>query len=430
MSSTKPSKPLFALVDCNNFYVSCERVFNPRIWNKPVVILSNNDGCVIARSNESKSLGIPMGAPAFQYAEIFKKHRVIVYSSNYALYGEMSQRVMQTLSQFAMDMEIYSIDEAFLHLNQENESELDPYIRHIKQTVYQWTGIPVSIGVASTKTLAKIANRHAKKNFPKEGVYIFNDPNLQQEVLSNLPVEEVWGIGGQISATLKRKGIYTASELASADDVWLKKHLSVVVLRTAWELRGISCLSLQEAAPPKKSIVSSRSFGVEITEESDLAEALSTYAATAAEKLRNECGVASFLEVFLMTNRFKEGPSYANSIQITLPQPTDYTPLLIHYAKCGLNKIYKSGYSYKKIGIQLGGIQSNRTIQQDLFAGKNYSIEKQTKVMKLIDQTNAIYGKDTLKFAAQGIDQPWKMQRNKCTDHYTTSWDGLLKIKI
>lgn len=417
MSSTNQYK--FALVDCNNFYVSCERVFNPRLRNRPVVVLSNNDGCVVARSNEAKALGIPMGAAAFQYADQFKRHRFIVYSSNYALYAEMSHRVMETLSQFSPDMEVYSIDEAFLLLDASTD------IRKIRQKVYQWTGIPVSIGVASTKTLAKVANKYAKKYLPNEGVFILDDPT---EILKNFPVEDVWGIGRQITAFLHRHDIHTAWELACADDDWIRKNLSVVALRTVWELRGISCLSLQEAPPPKKSIVCSRSFGIEVTTEKDIAEALATYTARAAEKLRDQESAASFLEVFLHTNRFKEGGYYANATQIILSEPTDFTPKLVGLAKKGLNKIYREGLSYKKVGILLGGIVSIRSVQRDLFA-KNQA-EKQQRLMDVLDATNAKYGADTLKLAAQGIAQGWKSNRKNTTPHFTTCWEDLLTIKI
>lgn len=427
MSSTKPNSPLFALVDCNNFYVSCERVFNPKLRNKPVVILSNNDGCVVARSNEAKALGIPMGAPAFQYADCFRNYGVTVYSSNYALYGEMSQRVMRILSQFTPDMEVYSIDEAFLSVD---EGSLDPWANEVRQTVHQSTGIPISVGIAPTKTLAKIANRHAKKHCPQSGYFIFNDKDLQKEVLSCLPVEEIWGIGSRLGTRLRSHQIYTAWDLANADDGWIRKNLSVVVLRTAWELRGISCLSLEEAASPKKSIVSSRSFGIEVRDEKNLAEAVANYTATAAEKLRHQDSYASFIEVFITTNRHKEGPAYANAMQMILPQPTDYTPLLIHYAKQGLSKIYREGYSYKKAGIMLGGIVSNEALQLDLFAEKDFPLEKHRKLMELVDATNNKYGRDTLKFAAQGIVKPWQMKRSNCTPHFTTSWDDLLRIKI
>jgi DNA polymerase V len=429
MSSTKQDKPpvLFALADCNNFYASCERVFNPRLRGKAIVILSNNDGCVIARSNEAKALGIPMGAPFFKYADLFKRHRVAVFSSNYTLYGQMSQRVMRTLAQFAPELEIYSIDEAFFSVL--DIPSLSSYAAQIKQVVYQWTGIPISIGIAATKTLAKAANRYAKKYLPEKGCFIINDAPIREKILSDMPVEDVWGIGRQLKERLARKGIRTAWEFACMDDEWVKKNLSVVSLRTVWELRGISCLSLEEDASPKKSIVCSRSFGSEVYTKEDLAEALSNYTASAAERLRDQNSLASFLEVFVHTSRFKE-EYYSNAAHITLPVPTAFTPQLIQFAKSGLDKIYKKGCAYKKIGVMLGGIVSNEAVQQDLFVEKNVPDPKHRILMELMDQANARYGKDTLKMAAQGILQPWKARRHKCTSKFTTSWDHLLKIDI
>lgn len=428
MSSTKHDRLLFALVDCNNFYASCERVFNPSLKGKPIVVLSNNDGCVIARSNEAKALDIPMGAPYFKYADLFKNNRVVVLSSNYTLYGQMSHRVMQTLEQFSPDLEIYSIDEAFLRLV--DETSINSYARQIKQTVYQWTGIPVSIGIAPTKTLAKVANRYAKKNLPHEGFFILDDDNLREKILGNLPVQDVWGIGHQISALLYRNGIRTAWELTCMDDNWIKKNLSVVGLRTVWELRGISCLSLEEAAPPKKTIICSRSFGAAVYQEADLAEALSTYVASAAERLRDQESLVSFLEVFLNTSRFKDEEYYGNSVHVTFPVPTDYTPFLIRYAKYGLNRIYRSGFAYKKVGVMLGGIVSNKAIQQDFFVENQVSDQRHRILMQIMDRANSKYGKDIIKLAAQGIKQPWKMKRRKCSDHFTTAWDDILKINI
>ncbi len=378
---------------------------------------------MIARSNEAKALDIPMGAPYFQYKDIFKKQNVNVLSSNYTLYGQMSHRVMQTLEQFSPEIEVYSIDEAFMVI------ETVANLSQMKQTVYQWTGIPVSIGVASTKTLAKVANRYAKKKVPYEGYFILNDA-IQEKILKDFPVEDVWGIGRQITTLLHRNGIRTAWELASADDHWIKKNLTVVGLRTVWELRGISCLSLEEAVPPKKSIICSRSFGKEVYHEADLAEALSTYVASAAERLRNQESITSYLDVFLNTCRFKEEGYYSQSVHMTMPIPTDYTPCLIQYAKQGLSRIFKKGFAYKKIGVMLGGIVSNKAVQQDFFAQTKVMDQRQKTLMQLIDATNAKYGKDALKFAAQGIDQTWKMKRSKCSSHFTTSWDALLQIKI
>lgn len=429
MSFTKPVKPLFCLIDCNNFYVSCERVFNPKLWKQPVVVLSNNDGCVIARSNEAKKLDIPMGAPFFKYKDLLERNRVAVFSSNYTLYGQMSQRVMQTLTYFTPDLEIYSIDEAFLQLS--NQDSLIEKAHEIKKTVYQWTGIPVSVGIAPTKTLAKAANRYAKKNPSSEGIFILNDEETRETILKGLDVQDVWGIGHRISALLYKNGIRSAWDLVCTDDLWIKKNLSVVGLRTVWELRGISCLSLEQAVPPKKSIVCSRSFGREVYAEHELSEALSSYVASAAERLRSQQSLTSFLEVFLNTNRFKENNYYHQSMHIALPVPTDYTPHLIHYAKEGLKKIYRQGLGYKKVGVMFGGIVSNQAIQQNLFVRRDdNSLKKHQILMQLMDDANAKYGKDTLKLAAQGVHPTWKMQRNKCTSHFTTSWEGLLKIDI
>lgn len=426
MSSTKPNKSLFALLDCNNFYVSCERVFNPRLTGKPVVVLSNNDGCVIARSNEAKALGVPMGAPAFQCRDLFNRHNIISCSSNYALYGDMSHRVMQTLTQFTPDLQIYSIDEAFLLMNGPTPADA----LKIRQTVLQWTGIPVSIGIASTKTLAKVANRHAKKKLPQQGVFILEEEKLIKEVLSDLPVEDVWGIGRQLTVKLRKHGIYTAWELAQAEETWIKKNFSVVVLRTVLELRGISCLSLSEAVPAKKSIICSRSFGRAVTELDELSEALASYTARAAEKLREQGSVASFIEVFLESKRSGEEWVYAPAVQMILAEPTDYTPLLIQKAKEGLSRIFRSGLAYKKNGVMLGGILPHRFFQPNLFAMHKTPVEKQRKLMELLDRTNARYGSGTLKFAAEGLLQPWKMKRDNSSPHFTTCWEDLLCVRI
>ncbi|WP_075884015.1 Y-family DNA polymerase [Candidatus Protochlamydia sp. W-9] len=428
MSSTSCDKSLFALVDCNNFYASCERVFQPHLVGKPVIILSNNDGCVIARSNEAKALGIPMGAPLFQYADLIKRNAVHMFSSNYTLYGEMSQRVMKTLAQWTPDLEIYSIDEAFLRLV--DDPSLLSCAQQIKHTVYQWTGIPVSIGIAPTKTLAKVVNRYVKKKQITEGFFILNKEAMREKILKDFEVKDIWGIGHQISALLHRNNIRTGRELINKNDDWIQKNLSVVGLRTVWELRGISCLPLEEATPARKSIVCSKSFGADVYAEVELVEALSTYVASAAERLRNQKSLTSCLEVFLHTSRFKEGQSYHPSIHVTLPVPSDYTPQLTHYAKEGLHKIYKEGFAYKKVGVMLGGIVSNQGKQLDLFAEPKSNLPKQRILMQLMDKMNAKLGKGALKFPAQGIQQTWKMKRSLCTPHYTTSWKDLLQIKI
>jgi DNA polymerase V len=413
---------MYFLIDCNSFYVSCERVFNPKLLGKPVVVLSNNDGCVVARSKEAKALGIPMGAPAFKYASVFKEKKVRVFSSNYALYADMSERVMEILSRFSPEMEVYSIDEAFLVINALN---LQEEAALIKNTVLKWTGIPVSIGIGKTKTLAKVANDIAKKG--SEGIYEFSTEESVDKALKDLPTSEIWGIGGRISASLASFGINTALEFKNAPDVFLKKNFSVTVLRTAWELRGIECLSLEEEASPKKSITCSRSFGKPVTKLEGLYEAVSTYTTRAAEKLRAQDSLCSFISVFLMTSPFIKTP-YGRTLTITLPEPSSYSPLLISYAKDALKKIYKEGYIYKKTGIILGGIVPKSSMQRDLFNMEN--MEKQSKAMEFLDQINGRFGKNVIRFAAEGIGQPWKMQRSKCSCRRTTKWNEVLTIQL
>lgn len=427
MSSTKQNKSLFALVDCNNFYASCERVFRPKLKHRPVVVLSNNDGCVIARSKEAKILGIPMGAPAFQYAQLFRLHRVEVCSSNYTLYGDMSSRVMQTLSQFSPDLQVYSIDEAFLMLESDHAEATSHAMR---KTVLQWTGIPVSVGIAPTKTLAKVANHCAKKDPKHNGVFLMTDPILQEEILQKLPVGEVWGIGRQITETLSRNGIRTAWELRNSDDNWIKKRLSVTGLRTVWELRGISCLQLEEVDLPKKSIICSRSFGRPVSELHELEEAVAAYMARAAEKARLQDSVAGFIQVFLMTSKHQPGSFYGNRAQVVLPQSTSYTPELIHYAKQALKSLFVPGLAYKKTGVLLGGLEPASAFQPDLFCAQGGALEKQRAVMELMDKTNKNFGRKVLRMAAEGTTQDWKARSGSCSPHFTTRWDELLTLQL
>jgi DNA polymerase V len=413
----------YFLIDCNQFYVSCEQLFNPKLLGKAVVVLSNNDGCVVARSKQAKALGIPMGAPAFQYSDLFKEKGVHVFSSNYALYGDISERVMQTLRHFSPQLEEYSIDEAFLFIE---TSDLFAVSSTMKNTVKQWTGIPVSIGVGKTKTLAKVANDLAK-NKP-QGIFSFSTEEEVNDALKDLPVEEIWGIGSRLGKTLDSYGICTALELINAPDEFIKKHFSVTLLRTVWELRGIECLSLEETAPAKQSITCSRSFGKPILSLDELSEALSSYTVRAAEKLRCQDSVCSFLSVFLLTSAFGAAP-YAKTLTISLPEPSSYSPLLISYAKAALKKIYKEGLFYKKTGIVLGGILPKDSFQRDLFHS-NEAIEKQQKTMDILDQINSQLGKKAVRFAAEGTSQKWRMRRDKCTRRFTTKWNELLTIKI
>lgn len=419
MSSTKRSN--YFLVDCNQFFVSCEQLFNPTLRKKPVVVLSNNDGIVVARSQEAKALGIPMGAASFQYADLFKAQKVHVLSSNYALYGDMSQRVMHVLSQFSPHMQEYSIDEAFLRIKDMNPMAI---AKEIKSTVLKWTGIPVSIGIGSTKTLSKVANDIAKK---KEGIFMFSDPAHTDATLENLNVEEIWGIGKQLSAALKESGIRNARALKDAPDDWIKKRFSIALLRTAYELKGLSCLSFNELPVPRKSITHSRSFGKAVTKLKEIEEALASYTASAAEKLREEALLPSFLTIFLMTSALRKH-AYSNSCTISLEEPTAFTPKLIDTAKKALGKIFKPSYIYKKVGIIMGDFIPHTNDQPDFFYSDEKQTSKQKRAMQAIDLINRRFGDASVRFAAEGIHQHWKMKRGHVSPLFTTSWDELLKI--
>ncbi len=420
---------IFALVDCNSFYVSCERVFNPRLKGVPVVVLSNNDGCAIARSNEAKAIGIEMGAPLFKWEPLIKKHNIQVFSSNYTLYSDMSDRVMSALSEFTPYLEVYSIDEAFLSLSHIKSSDLSGYAQKIRATVKKRTKIPTSIGIAQTKALAKIANKVAKKNPDYQGIFDpMGSPNVD-EILDSVDVSDVWGIGWQYSALLKRHGIRTALDLKKASDKWIKKNLSVVGLRLVMELRGISCLALDEIAEPKKQIIRSRSFGHPVESLTELEEAVALYATRASEKLREQKSVASYIGVFVTTNIFnKNDAQYVNSIGCSLSEPTSYTPELIRYATEILRRIYKEGYRYKKAGVILNGIVPENEIQLNLLA-KRRPLEKDRAIMKAVDGINNKWGRDSIKYAATGIEQGWSMRRYRLSKRYTTSWQEIPIVK-
>jgi DNA polymerase V len=418
MSSTKPDKDLwFALADCNNFYVSCERVFNPKLIGIPVVVLSNNDGCVIARSKEAKAAGIPMGAPYFEQEALLTKCGGVACSSNYALYGDLSQRVMTTLSEFTPDLQVYSIDEAFLKM------ELDTAIEQSKkarQQVLKYVGIPISVGIGSTKTLAKVAN-HLSKSCGD--VFLLDDP---EPYLKELPVHEVWGVGRQLSLKLVQHGIKNAWQLRNADDDWVRKQMTVVGLRTVWELRGISCLPWEEIPPTKKSITNSKSFGKQVTCFNELEEAISAYTVRTAEKLRAQGLVAGGLTVIIESHRDYVLGNYYNSASLTLPESTNYSPELIEHAKLLLKKLFIKGWRYKKVGVMLTDLSPLSCYQQDLFGSKQTA--KRQKLMALIDETNQRRGKKILRFAAEGITQSWKMKQLQRSPRYTTRWEELLNI--
>ncbi len=415
--------PIFALVDCNNFYASCERVFNPRLAGKPIVVLSNNDGCVVARSNEAKALGIGMGVPEFQVRPLLRSHRVHVFSSNYTLYGDMSQRVMETLEQFCPDLEVYSIDEAFLGLLGFERHDLAEYGRQIRRTVKQWTGIPVSVGIAETKTLAKIANRIAKRTPDLEGVFDLLACSDRETVLGRVAVEDVWGIGRNHTRVLNQHGITTALQLREVDDQWIRKRMGIVGLRLVMELRGVSCLDLEQCPAPKQSLTCSRAFGTLISTLADMEEAVSVYTSRVAEKLRRERQAATVLTVCLTTNEFKEGPQYSNALTLKLPVVTDSTADLILCALHGIRAIYRDGYRYKKAGVMLTGLVPISQTQADLFDSQDR--KKTKRLMTALDAVNDRWGAGTLQYASSGITKAWKTQFHRRSPAYTTDWDHL-----
>jgi DNA polymerase V len=412
----------FALVDCNNFYCSCERVFNPRLISVPVVVLSNNDGCVVARSEEAKKLGIKMGAPAFKNEAMFKRNGVQVLSSNYALYGDMSARVMSTLRTMAEHIEVYSIDEAFLSLE---DSQGESFARELRARVRQWTGIPVSVGIGATKTLAKLANRWAKKNPHLNGVFDLTavEPD---EILARIECEDIWGIGRRTAAKLARVGIRTALDLRRADIPWIRDELGVVGERIARELNGISCVELEELPVSKKAIASARSFGHQVESIEKIQQALSTYIARVAEKLRAGKLLASRMEVFVETNPFKpESPQYHASAQATFMPPTDQTPELISSGISLLRRIYRPGFQYKKTGVMLTDLIPGDRVQMSLFEEGD---GQQSHLQSVVDQLNRKLGQNTIRYASMGMEQTWKMRQLRKSHCYTTHWDELLVV--
>lgn len=419
---------MFALVDCNNFYASCERVFNPALNSKPVVVLSNNDGCVIARSSEAKALGIKMGVPAFQIAEFLQKNGVAVHSSNYALYGDLSHRVMCTLGQFTPELEIYSIDEAFLNLGGLSVDWVE-YAQRIRKTVLKNIGIPVSVGIGPTKTLAKTANHYAKKIPENQGIYVLDSAAKINDALKLFDVDEIWGIGRQYSKLLKSLNIKTAWDFTQLADSWVKKRMTVVGLRVKKELEGISCLELELIPSAKKVICTSRSFGEAQTELEPLREAVATYAARCAAKLRKQRSCAGMLMVFIHTNGFKANePQYERNFVCKLPVATNSTIELIRYALFALEAIYKKGYRYKKAGVLVMDIVEENQIQGSLF--DRVDRDKHTAIMKAIDDINSRFGRDALKIAVQGSGKKWKLRQEKLSPRYTTNWKDIIKIRV
>lgn len=417
---------MYALVDCNSFYASCERVFRPDLGNKPVVVLSNNDGCVIARSNEAKAAGIPMGAVAFQYKNLFEHHNVHVFSANFALYGDLSARVMETLSNYTPDMEIYSIDEAFLRFQGFEMFDLKEYGERIAQTVRRNTGIPVSIGIAPTKALAKVANKIAKKYSERtKGVHIIDSEEKRIKALKWLKVEDVWGIGYRHSKRLKAKGVVTAYDFTQLPEGWVRKQMAIVGLRLKHDLEGKESI-FAEKVQPKKMIATTRSFETNYSQFEEVKERVVTFAVTCAEKLRKQQSCCSALLVFLHTNGHREDlPQYSRNIVVKTPFPTNSSIELSKAAAGGLEKIFKAGYQYKKAGVIAMDIAPENTKQIGLFENTNPIHQP---IMAIMDRINRAVGRKIIKLGGQDMGRTWKMRQEKLSPRYTTRLSDIITV--
>ena len=419
---------MYALVDCNNFYASCERLFRPDLQGRPIVVLSNNDGCVVARSAEAKRLGIKMAVPLFQVQEQIDRENIAVFSSNYALYGDISARVMTVLEQQAPAIEVYSIDEAFLDLNGlETNFPLVEYGLQLKQRVYQYTGIHVSVGIAPTKTLAKLAN-HAAKQYPAtRGVVDLSDPLRQRRLLGLLPVQEVWGVGRRLSRRLNQQGVSSALALADCDAAWIRSHYSVTLERTVRELNGQPCMALEECPPPRQQILCSRSFARRITEYRDMRSAIAQYSSRAAEKLRQQGGLARVVTVFIRTNPHSQLETfYSHSASRMLSIPSADSRLLSATAQALLQSIWKPGFRYMKAGIMLSDLYPSSSFQPTLFDAPESPAAM--RLMQAVDNINRS-GRGQVRFASEMLSSGWQMQRNRLSPAYTTRWDQLPVVR-
>ena len=418
---------MIALADCNNFYASCERVFRPKLNGKPVVVLSNNDGCVIARSNEAKALGIKMGEPAFKSRDIFKRNGIHVFSTNFALYGDFSNRVMSILSDSVPSIEIYSIDEAFMNFRGIPKKE--EFGIELREKVLQWTGIPISIGIAPTKTLSKVANSIAKKQ-RKNGVCVLMDKNETLEYLKLFPVENLWGVGRRFSQMLQNNSIQNAYELTQKSDHWLQKHMSIVGLKMVKELRGEPCFDMVNGWRRKKSILTSRTFGHEIDNFKGLAQALSTYASMCAAKLRKEGSCAKTIHIMISTNPFKQNyrMNYKGSKTIILETPTNDGLEIVSRCIDALRSIYRRDCIYKRAGVIVSDIVPQSQVQLTFFH-QHADIEKRQKLMTAVDKLNDGYGRMKVRFAINGFEKKWHLRQEKLSPCYTTRISDLLRIK-
>lgn len=412
---------MLALCDCNSFYASCETVFDPKLEGKPVIVLSNNDGCVVARSPQAKAIGIKMGEPVFKIRQIVEQHNVQVFSSNYALYGDLSGRVMTALSTFVPELEIYSIDEAFLNLQGFEHLDLTQYGQQIRETVLQWTGVPTSIGIASTKVLTKVAGDYAKR-LP-DGVLLLPQP--PDPLLAEFPVADLWGIGRSHSRSLQSHGITTALQLRDVDLSWARKEYSVLMQRLVLELRGQPCFSLELNPPPKKSITVSRSFSRAIATLAELREAIATYTSRAAEKLRVHELTADAIQVFAQTSRFRED-YYSDSATLSFTHSSDNTAEILHYALLGCDRIFRPDQQFKKAGVILLGLRPKSQRQLSLWEPDE---GRSDVLMQTLDTINAKFGRGTIQFAAAGLKKPWAMKGEMRSPRYTTVWSEIPVVR-
>lgn len=424
---------VFALVDANNFYASCEKLFAPKLKDRPVVVLSNNDGCVVARSAEVKTLGIPMGVPWFKLRDDAKRHGIVAFSSNYALYADLSNRVVEILSSFSPNLEVYSIDESFLDLSGFERIGYQAYGIEIRQRVADWLGLAVCVGIGPSKTLAKLANHAAKKNLAgADGVCDFTSmsPAALDALFTRIAVGEVWGVGRKIEARLETMGIRTVLQLRDANAELMRSTFSVVVERTVRELRGISCLELQEVVPEKQQIMSSRSFGQLVYDLAELEEAVASYVAKAAEKLRAQKSLAGAVQVHIRTNVFKpEIPQYQRAVTVPLPEATFDTRELTRRALRVLRRMYRPGFGYHKAGITLMDIVPATNQQFSLFESGGAVDARSQMLMGVLDGINKKYGRGTMRLAAEGVKKVWQMRRGNLSPSYTTSWEGLAVVQ-
>ncbi len=418
---------MFALVDCNNFYVSCERVFQPQLIGKPVVVLSNNDGCVISRSDEAKALGLPMGAPAFQYRAFFKTNNVHVFSSNYSLYGDMSERVMAILEQFSPDIEVYSIDEAFLEFKGFENLCFDKHAQQIRQRILKWTGIPTCVGIAPTKALAKVANKIARK-FPEktQGVYVIDSEEKRLKALKWLKIEDVWGIGRALQKKLRSKNCNRGLDFVQLSDEWVRKEFSIVAWRLKKDLEGIPTLKLDHKMP-KHSIATTRSFECTYSDIDNIKERIATFAISCAEKLRKQQSSCHAVIVMLSSDRHKKNlPQHHTSRLISLPHPTDSSLTISQCAVKAISELFKKGIKYKRAGVIVTGLVPNDNYQLDMFLHEN---PKHKPLMQCIDALNRKYESEKIKLGNQDLKRTWKMRQERLSHKYTTNINEILVIK-